>query len=51
MGSYEHPVYLNEVEAEELYGLLAAYSSDEDGHEQHHGFDHLLEQLARIIAG
>lgn len=51
MGNYEHPVYLNEVEAEELQGILAAYCSDEDGHEHYHGLDHIREQLDRILNG
>jgi len=51
MGNYEHPVYLNEVEAEELFGVLSAYCSDEDGHEHYQGFRHLLEQLDRILNG
>jgi hypothetical protein len=51
MGTYEHPVYMNEVEAEMLLGLLAADAATEDGRELHQDWDHIIEQLGRIVNG
>ena len=51
MSNYEHPLYLNEVEAEELQGILAAYCATEDGREVYHGLDAVREQLDRILNG
>ena len=51
MSDYEHPVYMNEVEAEMLRGLLAADAADGDGHELHQDWDHIIEQLDRILHG
>ena len=49
MSNYEHPVYLNEVEAEMLYGLLAADSATEEGNELHQHWDHIIDQLDHIL--
>lgn len=51
MGSYEFPVYVNEVEAEMLLGLLAADAATEDGREVHQEWDHIMGQLSRIVNG
>lgn len=51
MGNYEHPVFMSEVEAEMLMGLLAADAADEDGHERHQEWNHIIEQLDRILHG
>jgi hypothetical protein len=51
MGSYEHPVYMSDAEAEMLLGLLAADSATEDGHELHQYWNHITEQLDRILNG
>lgn len=49
MSNYEHPLYITEVEAEELLGVVAAYCSDEDGHEYDHGLASVIAQLDRIL--
>ena len=49
MSNYEQPLYLTELEAEELAGVVAAYCSDEDGHEHDHGLASVIEQLDRIL--
>jgi hypothetical protein len=49
MSDYHHPLYLTEVEAEELLGVVAAYASDEGGREQQHGLDYVLGQLYGIL--
>ena len=49
MSNYEHPVYITDVEAEELFGLLAADSATEDGREVHQEWAALLSQLERIL--
>lgn len=51
MSNYEHPVYMNEMEAEMLLGLLACDSADEDGHEQHQEWTNIMTQLYRILNG
>lgn len=51
MGNYEQPLYLTEVEAEELMGVVAAYCADEDGHERPNGLAAVVEQLDRILHG
>jgi hypothetical protein len=51
MGNYEHPVYLNELEAEVLFGLLAENSADENGREQHQYWNNIMGQLERILNG
>ena len=49
MGNYEHPVYMNEVEAEMLIGLLCADAATEEGNELHQHWNHIIEQLDRIL--
>lgn len=50
MSNYEHPLYMTEVEAEELFGVIAAYASYEDGSERPGtGLHGLLSQLDRIL--
>jgi len=49
MSNYEHPIYLTEVEAEMLLGLLAADSATEDGRELHQHWSGVIEQLDRIL--
>jgi hypothetical protein len=49
MSNYQHPVYLTEVEAEMLLGLLAADAATEDGHELHRHWNGIIEQLDRIL--
>jgi len=49
MSDYHHPVYITDVEAEELLGVIAAYAADEDGHEQQHGLDYVLGQLYALL--
>jgi len=51
VGSYEFPVYVNEVEAEMLLGLLAADAATEDGREVHQEWDQIMGQLSRIVNG
>jgi hypothetical protein len=51
MSDYESPIYLTDVEAEELFGVIAAYASDEDGHERPHGLRSVIEQLDRQLWG
>lgn len=51
MSDYEHPVYMSEVEAEMLLGMLAADAADEDGNELHQDWDNIIEQLNRILHG
>lgn len=49
MSNYEHPVYINEVEAEMLMGILAADSATEEGVELHQEWAPIMEQLDRIL--
>jgi hypothetical protein len=49
MSNYEHPVYLTDVEAEMLRGLLAADAATEDGHEIHPHWNSIIDQLNRIL--
>lgn len=49
MSDYEHPVYITDAEAEQLFGLLAADSATEDGNELHQDWAALLSQLERIL--
>jgi len=51
MSNYEHPVYVNEVEAEMLMGLLCADESTEDGKQVHNQWAYIIEQLDRILNG
>lgn len=51
MSNYEHPVYITEVEAEMLMGMLAADSATEDGREIHQEWNSLMSQLDRILNG
>lgn len=47
MSNYESPIYLTDVEAEELLGVVAAYAADEHGRERPHGLHAVMDQLYR----
>lgn len=47
MTDYESPIYLTDVEAEELLGVIAAYAADENGRERPHGLHAVMDQLYR----
>lgn len=47
MTDYESPIYLTDVEAEELLGVIAAYAADEHGRERPHGLHGVMDQLYR----
>jgi len=49
MTDYQTPVYLTDVEAEMLRGLLAADSATEEGHEIHQLWNPIIDQLDRIL--
>jgi len=46
---YEHAVYMSDVEAEMLLGLLAADSATEDGKELHAHWDYIIQQLNHLL--
>lgn len=46
MTDYEWPLYLTDVETEELHGVVAAYCATPDGHDLDTGLGRVLSALA-----